>query len=51
MKKISIVVPCFNEEENVVPMANAIREIFKNNLSTNTRLFLLTMIQKTEQEN
>ena len=34
MKKISIVVPCFNEEENVVPMANAIREIFKNNLSS-----------------
>ena len=34
MKKISVVVPCYNEEENVVPMANAIREIFKNNLSS-----------------
>ena len=34
MKKISIVVPCFNEEENVVPMANAIREEFKKNLSS-----------------
>ena len=33
MKKISIVVPCFNEEENVVPMANAIREEFKKNLA------------------
>ena len=33
MKKISIVVPCFNEEENVVPMADAIREEFKKNLS------------------
>ena len=33
MKKISIVVPCFNEEENVVPMADAIREVFKNDLS------------------
>ena len=32
MKKISIVVPCFNEEENVVPMADAIREEFKKNL-------------------
>ena len=34
MKKISIVVPCFNEEENVVPMADAIREEFKKNLSS-----------------
>ena len=34
MKKISIVVPCFNEEENVVPMAVAIREEFKKNLSS-----------------
>ena len=34
MKKISIVVPCFNEEENVVPMANAIREEFHKNLSS-----------------
>lgn len=32
MKKISVVVPCYNEEENVVPMANAIREVFKNDL-------------------
>lgn len=34
MKKISIVVPCFNEEENVVHMADAIREEFKKNLSS-----------------
>ena len=34
MKKISIVVPCFNEEEKVVPMADAIREEFKKNLSS-----------------
>ena len=34
MKKISIVVPCFNEEENVVPMADDIREEFKKNLSS-----------------
>lgn len=32
MKKISIVVPCYNEEENVVQMANAITEEFQTNL-------------------
>lgn len=32
MKKISVVVPCYNEEENVAAMANAIREEFKKNL-------------------
>ena len=32
MKKISIVVPCFNEEENVGPMSQAITELFKNEL-------------------
>ncbi|MBR6637804.1 MAG: glycosyltransferase family 2 protein [Lachnospiraceae bacterium] len=32
MKKISIVVPCFNEEENVGPMSQAIVELFKNEL-------------------
>lgn len=26
MKKISVLIPCFNEEENVVPMANAVAE-------------------------
>ena len=29
MKKISIVVPCFNEEENVIPLSKAIIEEFK----------------------
>ena len=32
MKTIRIMVPTYNEEENVEPMANAIREEFKNNL-------------------
>ena len=32
MKTISIVVPCFNEEENVGPMSQAIVELFKNEL-------------------
>ncbi len=33
MKKISIVVPCFNEEENVGPMSQAIVELFKKELT------------------
>lgn len=32
MKKISILIPCFNEEENVEPMAQAIRELFEGEL-------------------
>ena len=34
MKKISIVVPCYNEEENVRPMADAIRDIFAQSLGS-----------------
>ena len=30
MKKISVLVPCFNEEENVEPMANELNNILKN---------------------
>lgn len=33
MKKISILIPCYNEEENVVPMANAVVEELTKNLS------------------
>ncbi|MBQ9765674.1 MAG: glycosyltransferase family 2 protein [Lachnospiraceae bacterium] len=32
MKKISIVVPCYNEEENVVPMSEAVTALFNNEL-------------------
>ncbi len=32
MKKISVLIPCYNEEENVVPMANAVTEIFEKEL-------------------
>ena len=32
-KTISIVVPCYNEEENVVPLADALRLCFKEQLS------------------
>lgn len=34
MKKISIMIPCYNEEENVVPMAKAVVEEMEKNLST-----------------
>lgn len=32
MKKISIMIPCFNEEENVVPISKAIMEIMEKEL-------------------
>lgn len=32
MKTISVVIPCFNEEENVVPMSEAVIEIFNKEL-------------------
>lgn len=32
MKKISILVPCYNEEENVIPMSEAIIKLFENEL-------------------
>ena len=31
-KKVSVLIPCYNEEENVVPMSNAIKEMFEKNL-------------------
>lgn len=33
MKKVSVLIPCFNEEENVVPMSKAIADIFEKKLS------------------
>ncbi len=32
LKKISILIPCYNEEENVIPLSQAIITEFKNNL-------------------
>lgn len=32
MKKISVMIPCYNEEENVVPMSQAIDELFRTQL-------------------
>ena len=33
MKKISIVVPCYNEEENVIPLSRAITALFEKELA------------------
>lgn len=32
MKKISMVIPCYNEEENVIPLCNALKEMFTKDL-------------------
>jgi glycosyltransferase involved in cell wall biosynthesis len=33
MKKISVLIPCYNEQENVVPISNEIVKIFENDLA------------------
>lgn len=33
MKKVSVMIPCYNEEENVVPMSEAITNLFENELT------------------
>jgi hypothetical protein len=33
MKKVSLVIPCYNEEGNVIPICNAIKKIFSRELS------------------
>ena len=34
MKKISIMIPCYNEEENVIPMSEAIGDLFNTELTS-----------------
>ena len=34
MKKVSVLIPCFNEEDNVVPMSEAIVNLFNTELSS-----------------
>ena len=43
MKKISIMVPCYNEEENVIPLSEAL-------ISMIMRYYLLIMILRIQQE-
>ncbi len=33
MKKVSVLIPCYNEEDNVVPMSEAITELFEKQLT------------------
>ena len=44
MKKISVMIPCYNEEENVVPMSEAIVSLFETELMN---FYLLTIIRRT----
>ncbi len=62
MKKVSILIPCYNEEENVVPMSEAIISLFENELvkydyelvfidndsKDNTRLLLRSICTKNK---
>lgn len=49
MKKISILIPCYNEEENVVPIANAIRD--QLNSSLNEYTYEIIFIDNDSQDN
>lgn len=63
MKKISIVVPCYNEEENVVPMSSALTQVLQNELGNydyeiifidncsidNTRKLLVELCEKDKK--
>ena len=61
-KKVSVLIPCYNEQENVVPMSEAITDLFEKNLtkydwelvfidndsSDNTRVLLREIINKNQ---
>lgn len=49
MKTISIVVPCFNEEENVVPMSEAVTALFEKELASYD--YELIFIDNDSQDN
>ena len=50
MKKISILIPCYNEEENVGPISEAVVETLERDLPDMTMsLSLSTMIRRTRR--
>lgn len=49
MKKVSILIPCYNEEENVVPMSEAIVQLFTSELSQYD--YELVFIDNDSQDN
>lgn len=50
MKKISILIPCYNEEENVGPISEAVVETLERDLPNMTMsLSLSTMIRRTRR--
>lgn len=49
MKKISVLIPCYNEEENVVPISKAVTEILEGELSEYD--YELVFIDNDSQDN
>ena len=51
MKKISILIPCYNEEENVGPISEAVVETLERDLPEYDYelVFLSTMIRRTRR--
>ena len=52
MKKISITIPCYNEEENVYPLHDALVEMFERDLPNyEYDCFILIIVHQIELEN
>lgn len=49
MKKVSVLIPCYNEEDNVVPMSEAIVNLFENQISNYD--YELVFIDNASQDN
>ena len=50
-KKISIMVPCYNEEENVIPMSEALVNVMTKELPQYDYEILFIIVRRTEPEN